>query len=121
MVYLENIDDYNLKISQGGPVSQIRPKITLEARKDETGRAWIENVYSKEAIIISKPVDEVSYDGTVYGSADDLVDALNESLGSKLNLLFAIGTNSEDGTVQAITTDSEDGTPELILINTEDR
>lgn len=77
MLYIEELDDYSVRFSDGsGQNTKIFPK-TLAAKKDEKDRVWITDVNKELNVLNSMPCTQINIDGTVHTIADNCVAAIN--------------------------------------------
>lgn len=87
MLYIDNIDDNSIRFGNavgGGTHTQVFPK-TLQARKDDIDRIWITRTDKDENVLNIYPVDEITLEGTVYGTATAFVTAFNNLVGGSIS------------------------------------
>ena len=99
MLHIENIDEYSVRFGDGyggGTYTKVFHK-NLEARKDEEDLIWIWHKENNECILNAKSVDEITLNGTVYGTAEAFVVAFQ-------NMIYSTTAYTTTTTTAAVTT-----------------
>jgi hypothetical protein len=112
MLYIESIDDCNMSL-HGNAVAQTGLKIVGKkeflARANEPvynetyGRVTVYNINKDEKLVECKPVNEITLDGVVYGTAQTFVVAFN----NLINLCCCGEVGGTVTTTEEVTTTSE--------------
>lgn len=82
MIYIDNVDTSTIRIGDepaGAGVSKAYPNVYL-ARKDEKELIWLWHNHNDESILNNRTVDLITYNGTVYGTAEEFVAAYNANV-----------------------------------------
>ena len=80
MLYIELIDDYNVRFGNaigGGTYPKVYPK-TMVAKSDEADQIWILDYETKAYILNARQPATVALDGTIYTDANSFVIAFNQ-------------------------------------------